>query len=150
MKRQFPSASTSKALASALATAAFLSLAPTGAGAAERAGDVAFTSGGVSLGARQALLAEAGQYNLHLEFAAAPEGEYLSDVDVDVVDARGRNVLSTRTQGPWLMAKLPAGNYGITARYGGTTRSQSVVVGQGRRHAVIRFPALNEQVVGVR
>lgn len=109
--------------------------------AAARSGSVDFLSGGVSLEARQELAAQAKQYNLHLEFAYAPEGEYLSEVQVDIADSRGNNVLSTRTQGPWLLAKLPAGNYTVTAKFGDTVRKQQVNVGAGKRHLVMRFPA---------
>ena len=108
--------------------------------------NVNFVSGGVGLAARQEMLAQANQYNLHLEFAVAPEGEYLSDVDVSIADTRGATLLSTRTQGPWLLARLPAGNYTVNARYGEITRQQSVVVGAGRRHVVMRFPQTSEQL----
>lgn len=110
---------------------------------------VDFVSGGVGLGARQAMLAQAGQYNLHVEFAAAPEGEYLSDVDVSMTDSRGQSVLHTRTDGPWLLARLPAGTYSLTAKYAGVTRTQQVAVGAGRRHIVMRFPAVDDKVAGV-
>ena len=109
--------------------------------ASARSGSADFLSGGVSLEARQQLAAQAGQYNLHLEFAYAPEGEYLSEVQVDIADSRGNNVLSTRTQGPWLLAKLPAGTYTVSAKFGDTVRKQQVSVGGGKRHLVMRFPA---------
>lgn len=122
-----------------------------GAGASAQAaqgGGVDYISGGVSLDARHAMLGQVGPYNLHLEFAAAPEGEYLSDVDVSVVDARGHNVLQTRTNGPWLFARLPAGTYSVTAKAAGATRTQQVTVGGGRRHLVMRFPALDDKLAG--
>ena len=109
--------------------------------ASRAAAGVEYTSGGVGLAARQQLAAQSGQYNLHLEFAYAPEGEYLSEVQVDINDSRGNSVLSTRTDGPWLMAKLPAGSYTVKARYGDATRTQHVNVGGGKRHVVVRFPA---------
>ena len=109
---------------------------------------VDFVSGGVGLMARQEMQSQAGQYNLHLEFAAAPEGEYVSDVVVSIVDSKGSNLLSTRTQGPWLMARLPAGTYTVNARYGGSTRQQQLTVGGGRKHFVMRFPQSREQVAG--
>lgn len=108
----------------AIAVASLLSLATAGqAQSVQGPGNVDYVSGGVGLAARQALLAQAGQYNLHVEFAAAPEGEYLSEVEVKVADARGRSVLETRTDGPWLLAKLPAGMYSLTAKHAGTTRT---------------------------
>jgi len=116
--------------------------------AAQGSGGVDYISGGVSLDARQAMMAQVGSYNLHLEFAAAPEGEYLSDVDVSVANARGQSVLQTRTTGPWLFARLPAGAYSVTAKAAGATRTQQITVGGGRRHLVMRFPALDDRVAG--
>jgi hypothetical protein len=113
--------------------------------ASHSASGVEFTSGGVGLSARQELASQAGQYNLQLEFAYAPEGEYLSAVQVDIADARGNSVLSTTTEGPWLLAKLPAGSYTVKARVGDVTRSQQVNVGPGKRRLVMRFPASVEQ-----
>jgi len=110
------------------------------------AAGVEFTSGGVGLAARQQLASQSGQYNLHLEFAYAPEGEYLSEVQVDINDARGNSVLSTRTDGPWLLARLPAGNYTVKASFGNVTRTQQVNVGGGKRHLVMRFPAQVENM----
>ena len=109
------------------------------------AAGVEFTSGGVGLAARQQLAAQSNQYNLHLEFAYAPEGEYLSEVQVDIVDSRGNEVISTTTEGPWLLAKLPPGNYTVKARYGDVSRTQQVSVGGGKRHLVVRFPATVER-----
>jgi hypothetical protein len=113
---------------------------------AERGG-VPFTSGGVGLEARQQMLAKASQYTLHLEFAEATDGEFVSGVEVTIASARG-NLLSTRTDGPWLLAQLPPGSYTVTARYGGNVRQQQVSVGQGRRHLVMRFPQASDQVAG--
>ena len=113
---------------------------------ASSAAGVEFTSGGVGLAARQQLASQSGQYNLHLEFAYAPEGEYLSEVQVDINDARGNSVLSTRTDGPWLLVRLPAGNYTVKASYGDVTRTQQVNVGGGKRHLVMRFPAQVENM----
>ncbi|MPZ42666.1 MAG: carboxypeptidase regulatory-like domain-containing protein [Betaproteobacteria bacterium] len=121
---------------------------PARSDASRSASGVEFTSGGVGLAARQQLAAQSGQYNLQLEFAYAPEGEYLSAVQVDIADARGNNVLSTVTDGPWLMARLPAGNYTVKAQFSGETRTQQVNVGPGKRRVVMRFPASVEQQAG--
>ncbi|MGH8664008.1 MAG: carboxypeptidase-like regulatory domain-containing protein, partial [Burkholderiales bacterium] len=118
---------------------------PARSDASRSASGVEFTSGGVGLAARQQLAAQSGQYNLQLEFAYAPEGEYLSAVQVDIADARGNNVLSTVTDGPWLMAKLPAGNYTVKARFGSATRTQQVNVGPRKQRVVMQFPASAEQ-----
>jgi hypothetical protein len=136
-------------LASSFAVAGGAAYAQTGqqtrSDASRSASGVEFTSGGVGLAARQQLAAQSGQYNLHLEFVYAPEGEYLSAVQVDIADARGNSVLSTTTDGPWLLARLPGGNYTVKASYGDVTRTQQVNVGPGKRRVVMRFPAAVEQ-----
>ncbi|MCC6534765.1 MAG: carboxypeptidase regulatory-like domain-containing protein [Burkholderiales bacterium] len=135
----------------ALLLATSLALAAPAAHAQDiRNANVEFTTGGVGLNARQEMLAHASPYNLHLEFAEASDGEYVSDVEVNIADARGANVLSTRTDGPWLLAKLPAGSYTVSARYGNALKRQQVTVGAGRRHLVVRFPAMDaaEQLAG--
>jgi hypothetical protein len=80
------------------------------------ASGVEFKSGGVGLLARQELASQSSQYNLHLEFAYAPEGEYL------------------------------AGSYTVKASVGAVTRTQQVTVGGGKRHLVMRFPAQVENM----
>ena len=105
------------------------------------ASGVEFTSGGVGVSARQQLAAQSDQFNLQLVFAYAPEGEYLAAVKVDIADARGKNVLSTTTDGPWLLARLPAGSYTVKAQFGDVTRTQQVSIGPTKRRVVMRFPA---------
>jgi len=134
----------SMTLACALAVSGGLAFAQS----AERAGSIPFTTGGVGLEARQQMLSQASQYNLHLEFAETADGEYVSGVEVTIASARGGSVLSTRTDGPWLLAKLAPGSYTVTARYGGDVRQQQVSVGEGRRHLVMRFRQAAEQVAG--
>lgn len=51
-------------------------------------------------------------YNLKRIFAVTA-GNYLSDVEVQIRDTRGREVLETTSQGPWLFTKLPAGTYHV-------------------------------------
>jgi len=138
---QFKARSITVACALALASAAAF------AQSSER-GSVPFTTGGVGLEARQQMLAQAGQYNLHLEFAEAAGGEYVSGVEVTIASIRGGNVLSTRTDGPWLLAQLASGTYTVAARYAGNVVQQQVSVGEGRRHLVMRFPRAVDQVVG--
>ena len=59
---------------------------------------------------------------------ASTKGEYLSDVKVQVVDASNRVVLDATTEGPWLLAKLPAGSYQVSASHGGATERRRVAI----------------------
>jgi hypothetical protein len=46
-----------------------------------------------------------------------PTAAYLSNVNVRVQDAKGQTLISTVSNGPWFSAKLPAGNYRVTATF---------------------------------
>lgn len=94
-------------------------------------------SGGIGLDAREELAAKARDHNLKLVFALASR-EYLSDVDVRIADAAGREVASRRSEGPWLFAKLPPGNYTVSATSNGHTLTRKVSVG-GKGQKVVNF-----------
>lgn len=95
-------------------------------------GDVQFLSGGIGEGQSDAIKAAAGQYRLMLTFAQrAPGGpaQYLADIPVEVRDAQGHVVLKTVSEGPYLLANLPAGSYTIKASANGQDKVQRVAVG---------------------
>lgn len=87
---------------------------------------IAYVTGGVGQDEVDALRAAASKYNLRMTFASH-SGEYLSDVDVTIRSAVAQPVLTVRTNGPFLYARLPAGQYRIDARYGGAEQRRSVV-----------------------
>jgi hypothetical protein len=80
-------------------------------------GGVTYVSGGVGQEESQAFETAAAQYPLALEFAIkhAPRAEYTANVHVVVTDTQGAHVLDTHSDGPFLLAKLPAGRYTVTA-----------------------------------
>jgi hypothetical protein len=47
---------------------------------------------------------------------------------VQVVDPSNRVVLDTLTEGPWLLAKLPAGSYQVNASHGPRLERRTVAV----------------------
>jgi len=57
-------------------------------------GSIQYISGGVSDDDMRALDSEEGSYNLKMLFVAG--GEYLADVNVNIKDAHGHDVLATR------------------------------------------------------
>jgi hypothetical protein len=96
--------------------------------------------GGVSIEAREQLQAKRTDNNVRMVFSLTT-GNYLADVDVRVRDARGNVVLEGVSDGPWLMASLPPGNYTAEATYGGQTLTQRFSVGRtGMRTAHFRWP----------
>ncbi|WP_232439351.1 carboxypeptidase-like regulatory domain-containing protein [Burkholderia ubonensis] len=94
-------------------------------------GQVAYVSGGIGSDQSAALKQQVRDYSLVLEFAGrtgSGNNEYLADIPVNVTDAHGRQVLSTVTEGPFLLAALPAGRYSVTATYNGQTQRRNVQV----------------------
>src|SRR4051812_43335966 len=85
---------------------------------------VTFISGGVGEYSEAQMRSRASEYNLHLLFAAK-DGHYLAQVPVTIMDSRGREVVNTVSEGPYLMASLPPGAYHIKAEYDGKTLSRT-------------------------
>jgi hypothetical protein len=96
-------------------------------------------SGGVGLEERAQFAQHEREANLKLVFTE-PQGSYLSDIGVKVFDRNGQMVLDTTTNGPWLLAKLPAGSYRVVAMDQGAKQEVRVSVGQGLRTVHIRMP----------
>jgi hypothetical protein len=106
----------------------------------ETRGSVAVMHGGVGAEARAAMEQKAGEYNLRLTFARMGSGAYLSDVKVVVRDKQGGVVVDTVASGPWLFARLPAGQYTVAATAQDVTLTQPIVIqGNARRDWVFRF-----------
>lgn len=93
-------------------------------------GGVTYVSGGIGQAEAQAFEAAAAQYPLALEFAIkhAPRAQFTAQVYVVVTDAQGKRVLDTHSAGPFLLAKLPAGRYTVTAERHQQTLTRTVHV----------------------
>ncbi|WP_321899336.1 carboxypeptidase regulatory-like domain-containing protein [Paraburkholderia heleia] len=103
---------------------------------------VAYITGGVGSDEAAALRSVAGQYSLRMTFLTQG-GQYLSDVDVEIVGPSGAAVLNTRTLGPFLYVSLPAGRYQIAAYTAGTRQTRVVLVNARQGTNVqFDFPAL--------
>ena len=92
------------------------------------AGGVSYVSGGVGTTSIDRLNSLAGDFNLKLVFALTA-GDYLSGVKVTISDAAGKTLLETTSQGPWLLARLPAGNYQVVASFAGNAERRAVSIG---------------------
>jgi hypothetical protein len=117
-------------VAGLLACGAATAAQPQKTGAAAKGGEQpAVISGGIGVDARDELAAKARDYNMKLVFALSSR-EYVSDVDVEITNSAGSTVASHRTQGPWMYAKLPPGDYTVRATFNGNTLTKKVSVGQ--------------------
>jgi hypothetical protein len=105
----------------------------------EQQGDVSYTSGGVGLDESRALLREQAHWPLSLRFTG-PTSDYLSGVHVRVVGGKGGEVLSTESMGPYMLVKLPPGNYTVYAKYKDQEKKQAVTVaGPGKAKAAFHW-----------
>ena len=93
----------------------------------ERHGPVEYVSGGVGLDESAAFKREASSWPLAMRFIG-PTADYLADVHVRIVDRQGAEVLSTDSRGPYMLAKLPPGNYTVHARYKDQEQTRAVTV----------------------
>jgi hypothetical protein len=89
---------------------------------------IRFMSGGVGLEERTAMRQMAGNYNAKLAFATL-SGCYLADVKLTISGAGGKTLLELTANGPWVYAKLPEGEYHVTAVVEGKKKVQKVMVG---------------------
>lgn len=95
--------------------------------------DVTYLCGGVGDEETAFMKQEARSYDLMLTFAAR-NGAYLADVDVDIKDARGNDVLQTACDAPILLVDLPrSGTYRVRAEAAGYELNKTVRVNAGKR-----------------
>jgi hypothetical protein len=88
---------------------------------------IQFITGGVGIEARQILDRMADDYTLKV-ILATDTGHYLSGCDVKITRADGTEMLSTTTDGPWLLADLEPGSYQVKARNDGIWQSWDITV----------------------
>lgn len=90
---------------------------------------ITWINGGVGQEEQDAMKAARADYNLLLTFATNQSGAYRSDVQVDIMDAKGTSLVSVPNRGPMFYAKLPAGTYHVSMSAEGKTFKRTVKVG---------------------
>ena len=91
-------------------------------------GSVSYVTGGIGLDESAALKAAEKNFALSLLFAQTRRGEYLADVKVSIKDRAGKTLLEAVSDGPFLLAQLPAGTYQVSAEYAGKALAKTVRV----------------------
>ncbi len=76
----------------------------------EKQREINLLSGGVGEVEREILREIGKDYALKLIFSNE-KGEYLSDVKVKMYDEKGKPILETVSDGPWVFIDLPSGSY---------------------------------------
>jgi len=102
-------------------------------------GGVSYVTGGIGEDEAAAFKSAAATYPLELLFAqqTPPKDSYIADVRIVIRDRSGNPVLNTTAEGPFLLAKLPAGTYQIEADYGGVQKRQAVEIHPGTHRRAV-------------
>lgn len=90
-----------------------------------------YMNGGIGEGEQDKIKASAEHYSLHLLFSQG-DGEYISDVKLEIADARGAPVFVLPSAGPLTNVQLAPGRYQVNATYKGETKRQQVSVMAGK------------------
>jgi hypothetical protein len=98
-----------------------------------------YVSGGVSNEELQDLHAAREKFSLWVITAARRSGAYLSDVQVNVKDAKRRIVFDGRLDGPWLFVDLPLGRYDIEATFEAETQKKTTTIHAGDHHQALFY-----------
>lgn len=97
----------------------------------KKMGEVSYVSGGVGKPEREQLQALEKEFNLKLVFAQA-NGKYVANVRIVLSDAQGRKLLEHVANGPFFMVRVPAGEYSVTATFGGKPQTRKIEVAADR------------------
>jgi hypothetical protein len=91
-------------------------------------------SGGIGLDERET----APKDGTKLVFAAE-EGKFVANVKVQVMDASGKKLVDTVSDGPWLILKLPAGRYSVQAQVNSAAQGGNIDVSEGNQEFAFKF-----------
>lgn len=123
---------------------------PAPAIAARTQGAVSYISGGIGADEKDAMRLLANPYNLRMVFATTA-GEHLADVNVTVRDNKDKVVLDILSEGPCVLAAVPAGTYKVTAHSGATKMTKTASPTAKRGTALyFHFPVPRESAGMVR
>jgi opacity protein-like surface antigen len=100
---------------------------------------ISYVNGGVGEEEQSAMKAMRSDYNLLLTFATKQSGAYRSDVQLDIMDAKGADLVSAANTGPMFFARLPPGTYRISAAAEGKTFKRTVKVGNAPKEIVLHW-----------
>jgi len=109
-----------------------------------QAGSASFVSGGVGEGESQRFEAAFKHYPLVVQLFenGGARDVYTADAVVKITDARGRQVLNEQADGPFMLVRLPAGDYRVAASLKGHDLAEHTVhvTDGGHAKTVFVFP----------
>lgn len=106
----------------------------------QHSGANTFVTGGIGLDESMAFKSAMKDWPLSLQFAErdGQRAHYVADVQVVITDARGQVVILAKSEGPFILAKIPVGAYKIDATLAGRVLHQKVEI-KGGQPAKITF-----------
>jgi hypothetical protein len=112
--------------------------------AEQQAGGVSYVTGGVSDEEASLFKQARTDYPLSIELVqkAGAHNAFTADARVKVTDSAGNVVLDAKADGPFMLVRLPAGNYRVEATLNGRSAgTKPVTVGaKGSAQAMLVFP----------
>jgi len=105
--------------------------------------DVTFVSGGIGAYEKQWFTERAKDYKLKVTYTDAT-GHHLAGVNATLANNDG-TVVSTVTDGPYLLVNAKPGTYTLTSSYQGEESSRKVTLGKSLSSAVVVFKNANYQ-----
>jgi hypothetical protein len=106
-------------------------------------GDVSYVTGGIPYEQIPAFTQARGQYSLNVEVYEkdGAKNGFSADAQVKLINMKGAVVLDAKTDGPYLWAKVPPGQYRLQTTLAGKMKEQRVSVGNGKStRAIVVFP----------
>ena len=98
--------------------------------------DRRFIAGGIGLDESEQMKSMARDFTLSIT-VAEKSGAYLADSHVKIQDARGKMILDTQLDAPYLLVDLAPGKYNVEATLQGKKQQQSVDIGESRRAKIV-------------
>lgn len=87
-----------------------------------------YLNGGIGKDEEAYMRKIAPDWPLRMTFSERKDNEFVADVDVLIVDAKGSPYLMLSNAGPMTYAMLPPGKYRITARFKGQSETREVTL----------------------
>jgi hypothetical protein len=128
-----------RTLAAVILTACLIPATVLAAPTPKQQNGITYINGGVGEEEQAAMKAQRADYNLLLTFATKQSGAYRSDVQLDIMDAKGASLVTAANTGPMFFAKLPPGTYRVSAAAEGKTFKRTVKVGNAPKEIVLHW-----------
>lgn len=114
----------------------------------QHSGANTFITGGIGLDESTAFKSAMKDWPLTLQFAekSGHKAQYVADVQVVVTDTKGQVVMNAKSEGPFILAKIPPGVYKVQAILLGKAMHQKIELKDGQPAKVtFLWPASNAE-----